>query len=164
MALADEVKSRYGGSSSAFLIGLTNPQNPDAGSIDDAQLTRACTDVQADFKTYAGMEFDTTLATADQQIATAVQCVIARLKLYTGNTVGAEAEVERTTKALVAMAKTIARNRFLAKTKSGTTASEENPNSVADLRPEMDSSKFIGYVPDDRGQDPGSVDGRAVGW
>ncbi len=162
MALADEVKSRYGGSGSSFLIGLTNCFNPDAATIDDAQLTRACDDVAADFKTYAGMVMDITDATTGaQQISAAVQHVISKLKLYTGQIANAEAEVERTKNGIVAMSKTIARNRFLAKTKSGTTASDENP-SGGTLRPEFDSERFVGYVPDEK---PGpSSDGRQIGW
>lgn len=149
MSLASNVTARYGGSGSSFLIGLTNPFAPSATSIDSTQLGNACTDVQADFEIYAGAAYDDTNAL---HVTTAVQCVIAKLKLYTGQFANAEAEVERCKASLVALSKVGARNRFLVKSTSGVTESDENPNGDT-IRPEFDSDRFRGYVPDNQPRD-----------
>ena len=148
--LGTHVQNRYGGATSSFLIGLTNPQNSAATTIDSTVLGYAVNDVYAAFTIYGGVIYDDSATTnADhylEHIATGVRAVIAKLKVYTGQMAGASEEWDACEKALVAMSKVGARNRFLVQTDSGTTASEENPNGGT-VRPPFDNQMFTPFVP-----------------
>ena len=75
MALTDEVTSRY---SAKRLQQLTNPGAPEGtGSIDTTRLGLAATDIEAEFETYCGVEYDGSEA---QHVSVAVEGVIALLK------------------------------------------------------------------------------------
>lgn len=85
MSLLTEVQSRY---SDTFLISLTNPNHPETITLDTGatgKLNLACLDVQGDFETILGRIFDLTKA---QDIAVAVEGVLAKLVVRTGQAAG----------------------------------------------------------------------------
>src|SRR6185436_7317631 len=157
-ALATRVTERYGGATSSFLIGLTNNFNSSATSIDSTVLGYAVQDVYAAFTIYAGVVYDESATTNpdhyQEHIATGVRAVIAKLKVYTGQMANADAEWDACEKALVAMSKVGARDRFLVKTDSGTTESDENPNGNT-VRPPFDDQMFTPYIPSQVPNAPG---------
>lgn len=154
MSLETHVTNRYGGSSSEFLIGLTNCFIRTATSIDTTQLTRAADDVKAQMQVYAGVSYDDSATTNplhyQQHIATACPCVIAKLKQWTGQVAGADEEWERCRLALIAMSKVGARDRFSMLTSSQLETSDPTTTGET-VRPQMDSERFDGYVPNNRG-------------
>ena len=150
MALDTEVINRYGGSSSEFLLGLTNCFSRIATGIDSAQLTRACDDVKAQMEVYGGVRYDDSAVTNpdhyQQHIATAVPCVIAKLKQWTGQVAGADEEWERCRLSIISMSKVGARDRFAMV--SSSVLEESTPGDGGTVRPQFDSERFGGYVPD----------------
>lgn len=66
-----------------LLIELTNPNDRAATSIDTAQLDLASTDVEADFRTFAGTTYDDTDA---RHVSEAIVGVILKLQAYMGTT------------------------------------------------------------------------------
>lgn len=80
MALADEVKTRMGGSGSVRLRQLTNYDNT-ATSIDDTVLSAACADAAGEFARIVGRALDTSIPT---DVAIGVQGTMYFLELYKG--------------------------------------------------------------------------------
>jgi hypothetical protein len=73
MALTDEVTARL---SAKYLEQITNPDLPGAGSADSTRLSKAATDVEADFKVLAGVAYDNT---DTRHVTVAVKGVEAKL-------------------------------------------------------------------------------------
>lgn len=78
MALTTHVTNRFG-SSSQHLRNLTNPDDPDASSIDSTRLGLAADAAEGDFPLYAQVEYDDT---DPRHIETGVLGVIAHLKVW----------------------------------------------------------------------------------
>lgn len=146
-ALGTRVIERYGGATSSFLVGLTNPMDSSATSIDSTVLGYAVNDVYAAFKIYGGVVYDESSTTNpdhyDEHIATGVQCVIAKLRAYTGQITGQEAW-DLCVQLLTSMSKVGARDRFAMQV----TGNLETSDPSGTVRPEFDSERFDGYVPD----------------
>lgn len=82
MSLADDVKTRMGGSSSDILVQLSN-QDSSATTINDAVLGGACDDAQGEFERITGLAFD---STNKSHVSVMVQGVLYFLELYKSRT------------------------------------------------------------------------------
>ena len=78
MALIDEVKARFG---TQYLVNLSNPYLETGTTIDETRLGKACTDVEADIETFAGVEFDLTDA---RYVSLAIAGVELKLLIWNG--------------------------------------------------------------------------------
>ena len=153
MALADQVKSRFGGTDSQYLVNLTRNLNPDGGStIDDTVLGLAVDDVEADMEIYAGQEYDDDPTTNPddykKQINVAVQCVIIKLQLATGKTPDKIAKwlTERYQKILVDLSKVTSRDRFFIESSSPYQESDQMSDGNPIL-PDFDPALVDFFVP-----------------
>lgn len=78
--LQNDVKTRY---SVSVLAALTNPDAPEVTAIDDPRLDLAVADVEGDFLRILGRTYDSTLK---EHVSVAVEGVMVKLRLRTGNT------------------------------------------------------------------------------
>lgn len=143
MALIDDVKARI---PDQKLRELTNPNSPDATSIDDTVLNTAITDTKAMFRTHAGVTYD---GDDDRHVMTATQLVPMVLQLYTVP----EAQFqERLWSQMVGtpgapgllrqLARVTSRSRVTPESTSERTASPDKPEGVSKLRPDFDREHF----------------------
>lgn len=169
MALEDQVKSRFGGTSSQYLANLTrNFQPGSAGTIDDAVLTLACTDVKADFEMQAGVVYDDSATTNPNSyrnhIAVGVRCVVIKLQLQTGKVpdkVGIKL-TEMYDALLKALGQITGRDRFLIE--SSSPYEESDPTNGGDpILPPFDDSLLEPFIPD-AGTNLGGRSDRSVNW
>jgi phage gp36-like protein len=107
MPLETHVQNRI---SAALLRELTNPDNPSANAVNMALLQRAVEDVQADFKIYAGIQYDDTDV---RHIAMAVQCVVWKLQIWLTRSALVDQLHERYVRALERFAQVTGRNRVI---------------------------------------------------
>ena len=137
MALTDEVQGRY---DTQLLIGLTNPNNRAAASINATTLNYACTDVEADFEMVAGIAY----ANDDKRhVNVAIEGVIAKLSMRM-NQAGERSKnlVDEYLGRLEQLAMVTGRNRLMPITKSKLTPSDESPDGGTKIRPKFDGARF----------------------
>jgi len=133
MALADEVKTRMGGSTSSRLRQLTNDDGTQ-GSINDTVLTAACNDAIAEFQRITGLAFDLTNAT---HIAICIDGAMYMLEKYKGRS---SAIGEQQRKAFYSACSNFRESvAILPNTNSVLTASSERAGS----RPDMDRNNSV---------------------
>lgn len=137
MALSDEVQTRY---SAQFLRNLTNPDNPEATSVNTTTLDAAATDTEGDFKRVLGRAYDGTLS---EDVSVAVEGVVAKLAERNGRfTEQARGLVEKYDGHLRGL-----RRRVLPKSSSQLTPTEEQRGTET-VRPDFDDRKFDDFVPE----------------
>jgi hypothetical protein len=144
MALIDEVKKRV---SAQRLIELTNPDEPNAATINDTILGYAINDTKAAFKTFVGVTCDDNDAT---HIAYAVDGVVIFLmtRAERWNNATREAE-EKWYDKLDTLRLTVGGNiRLSPQTDSEMTPSKDKRGvSTTIVRPSFDPSKFDSIRP-----------------
>lgn len=162
MALEDQVKSRYGGTSSQYLVNLTNNFDSDgAGTVDDAVLGLACDDVKADIEMQAGVVYDDSAVTNPEfyrnHIAVAVQCVIVKLQLNTGKAPDkvAIALTRRYDTLLKHLAQITGRDRFLVQSSSPYEESDQTAPNGDPILPPFDDDLMQWFIPE-AGTGPGN--------
>lgn len=134
MALTDEVQDRL---SSQRLIELTNPQAPNATSIDSTRLARAATDAQALFGVHCGLAYDNTKAV---HVAVAVDLVVSLLQKRMGKI--SEQAWEQVLEALKAAALVLGRDRIRPSTRAPYAPSAEQSSAGETVRPDTDRERF----------------------
>lgn len=134
MALSDRITTRL---STARLVGLTNPDAPQAtATVDSTRLAAACADAEAEFEAVCGVAYDDTDARHQ-----AVAVIAAEWKLIYWQ--GQHADVaDRVRDEFLAAAERLAltrggRSRILPQTSSQLTPSDEAPNGLT-VRPDFD--------------------------
>jgi hypothetical protein len=136
MALVDEVTARL---SNSLLVRLTNPDST-GNAVDTDRLAAAIADVEAEFPTYAGEEFD---LDNDAHVSLAVEGVEARLRFVaTGHDEKWRAFLDR----LEAYASAGPRARVTPRTTSELTPSRERTGTET-VRPAFDHRRFDDYAP-----------------
>jgi hypothetical protein len=138
MALSDEVALRY---PTQILKELTNPRTPSASSVDSTKLAQACTSVQRQFRTYAQMDYDSTLV---EHVDVAVDGVVALLQRWGGSS-RSIARIKWTDwiEECRALRDTGPRARFRPTSSGNLTKTAERPNEKA----AFDSARFEDVVP-----------------
>lgn len=137
--LVDEVIDRY---NAQFLIGLTNPNNRAAASLDTDSgkpLDLASDDVQADMEMICGVLFD---IDDRRHVSVAVEGVIAKLSMRM-NQAGERSKAlsDAYFEKLERLALVTGRNRLKPTSMSELTPSEEAPGGT-EVRPKFDGSRF----------------------
>ena len=138
MALSDRVTERF---SAQFMVSITNPDDQDAASINTTLLGYAATDVEADFKVYAGIEYD---ETEDTHVSVAVQGVI--LKLQNRRSQGEPRSDDNWIERLKALAMVTARDRISPVTDSILSPSDRSDETTP-IRPIFDPDNFEDITP-----------------
>ena len=137
MALTDEVQGRY---DSQLLIGLTNPNNRAAASINTTTLDYACTDVEADFEMMAGVVYQNS---DKRHVNVGIEGVIAKLSMRMNQAGERSANlVDDYMQRMTQLAMVTGRNRLLPTSKSELTPSEEAAIGGTKIRPKFDGSRF----------------------
>ena len=108
MALADHVTDRFG-STSPFLIQITNHDNGDAGSINSTRLAEAVSSAEGQFLVYANVTYDDAL---EQHVDAGVNGVIAYLRMWSSAQGKATPEMEKFRDELRDIAKISSRKRI----------------------------------------------------
>jgi len=151
MALETHVTDRFG-STSPFLRGLTNHDDPDASTVNSTRLGLAADAAEGQFPVYAQVTYDDT---NQRHIEAGVTGVIAYLKAWsTGNVEPPEMVQFRT--ALEAIARISSRKRVDPVTTSVYTPSTPDTSRGA-VRPRFDPEQFDGVRPSPPHGDPGTV-------
>ena len=135
--LGYEVEVRY---DAQLLIGLTNPNNRAAASVNATTLGYAVTDVEADFEIIAGVQY----ANDDKRhVNVAIEGVIAKLSMRM-NQAGERSKnlVDEYLGRLEQLAMVTGRDRLLPLSKSELTPSDEAPDGGTKVRPKFDGSRF----------------------
>ena len=140
MALSDKATERY----SARLKQLTNPGVQAAAAINAAVLGYACDDVEADFETYCGVEYDNTVP---RHVSVGVEGVIAKLAMRS-EAAGATAIAlhDRYIERLEALAKVTGRDRILPKSATQLTPTAEKVGTEI-VTPDFDRPVFDDIIP-----------------
>ena len=138
--LLDEVKDRY---NEQFLIGLTNPNNRAASTLDvsdNSPFDLATDDVMADFEMLCGTIYDND---DKRHITVAVEGVIAKLSMRM-NQAGERSKAlnDAYVEKMERLALVTGRNRLIPKSKSELTPSDEAPDGGTKVRPRFDGSRF----------------------
>lgn len=139
MGLADEFKNRV---SLTRQVTLTNPDKPEAVSVDSARLALAVADVQADFEIYCGTVYSDTDA---RHVSTGVEGVEFKLMM---RMVGADPDAIRKAwlDRLRSLALVTGRNRIVPTTDSVLTPSSEQVGTE-EVRPDFDREHFDQFIP-----------------
>lgn len=134
--LSADVQARY---SAQILIEASNPQNSGQTTLDSTRFDNAVTDVQAWFEVKVGTEYDSTV---DTHVAVAVEGVVLRLQVLTG-----QAPVERweewKTSELWALAQVTGRDRIKPQSDSLLTNTQDTAGDLV----AFDRKNFTGYLP-----------------
>lgn len=139
MSLVSQVQGRY---STAALLQLTNPDDPDAVTSSVTKLTYAAADIEAEFEVRAGVEYDDNEAI---HVAACVEGVIALLTWRVG-TKGGEALVEAWRKRVdVAFGKVLGRDVIFPGTNSLMQPTVPGANGET-VRPPFDDRKMAGVL------------------
>jgi hypothetical protein len=126
------------------LVELTNQKNVNATTYDATILQTACDDIEAEFVTYAGEDYD---ATVRRHVTLGVEGVLAKLRSWLPqNPESVNQAMTSWGDRVTAMSKTRSRNRFPATTSSRLTPTEEVTGSE-EVRPWSDPESFDGIVP-----------------
>ena len=141
MALIDEVTARY---SNEQLLQWSNPLDAGATSVDTTLLTKACNDVEADFKTFAETTFD---LTNDKHVSIAVRGAIEKLREWTGQLQPDPDREKLWQSSLKAIRNTEPRKRLTPATNSRLTASREDGDTGRTVRPAFDDNQFRATIP-----------------
>lgn len=144
MGLADQVTDRLG--SSPRLKQLTNPGVQNPAGVNTTVLGKAATDVEADFKIYAGVEYNDSV---DTHVAAGINAVLAKLAQWAegaGST--ADSLREKYIEDLQALGKITGRNRPMPKSTSVLTTSSERKDVSETVRPDSDREHFDDLVPE----------------
>jgi hypothetical protein len=147
VTIANDVQDRYG---TEFLVGLTNPADPNATSINTTTLGKAVLDVGAAFEIHAGLELDDT---DSKHVMVAVEGVIAILKIR----MGLEKEklwTDWIKNALEPLSLVTSRDRVGPLTSSPLTTSSETTGA----RPDFDRERFRDVLPTDPRESTGDID------
>lgn len=140
MALIDKVKARYG---DQYLVNISNPYGSLATTTDDTRIGLACDDVEADFETYVGVEFDLTDA---RHVAVVVSGVEAKLLVYCGHEPASRYDDFLREKLENGLALVTSRDRQLPETSSVLVPSEEQGGRT-DPKPYFDEQRFAHLIP-----------------
>ena len=133
MALTDEVTSRL---PDARLKNLTNGKVSAATEVNTARLALAATDVEADFKTYAGIIYDNNEA---QHVSEAVIGVEMKLQSWNGDSKAAADRLTAWQKNLTDNLRLVtAQDRVEPKSTSDLTPADEKPEGIDEVRPDFD--------------------------
>jgi hypothetical protein len=139
MGLADDFKNRF---SSERQITLTNPDKPEATTVDAARLALAVTDVQADFEIYAGVVYSDS---EPRHVSVGVEGVMLKLM---ARMAGVDPDSIRKSwlDRLESLAKVTGRNRIVPTTDSILTPSSEQIGTD-EIRPDLDREHFGQFIP-----------------
>jgi hypothetical protein len=107
--------------------------------VDSTRLANAASDVEALFQVYAGVAYDSTVATHRMS---AVPAVVDMLRVYSGQILYSEIEAALISR-FQAVAKVTGRDRIKAETDSLLDPTEDTSNAM----PKSDRQRFRGYVP-----------------
>lgn len=143
MALTTHVTDRFG-SSSQFLIGLTNHDDEDGTSVNTTRLAKAAEAAEGQFPVYAQVSYDDTDAA---HIEAGVLGVIAYLRMWSSKQGAATSELESFRDSLRAIARISSRKRVDPQTKSVLTPSTPDTTG-GDVRPIFDTEQFDDVMPD----------------
>lgn len=143
MSLDSNVQARW---SAQILINASNPQNSGQTTIDTTRLSAAETDVQAAFKTLAGVAYDDT---DDRHVLYATEGVLIRLLVLTGQT-ALDSWKEWKTALKDELGTVTGRDRIAMSTRSKLQPTEEAPNS----KPFADSTIFRKMTPNQPSSNP----------
>jgi len=141
MGLSTDFQNRF---PSNRLKQLTNPGNQAGSSVNTTLIDYAATDVEADFETYAGVEYD---SADSRHVSVAVDGVLAKL-YQRAETPGSKADglhdayIQR----LRDLAKVTGRDRVVPKTTSVLTPTPERDGTET-VRPDADRDDFGDLVP-----------------
>ena len=131
MTLQTKVTDRFG-TTSPFLINLTNHDDGDATTINDTRLGHAVADVGGDFLVEAQRAYDETLA---EHVNAAVEGVVAYLRMYSSAQGKAGPEMDRFHERLRRLGKIDARKRI-------------SPSQGKRARGDGDEDNFLGMSPE----------------
>jgi len=142
MSLETHVTNRY---DDQILAEITNPRDPSATADVDAQITRACDEVEAVwFPTYVQVAYDDTLPVdGEKHVAVAVMGVVALLRLW------ANPKSESANKAWTQWIEiaTQAANTFGGRGRVRPTTTSTYTHETQDARrPEFDDSQFEDFT------------------
>ena len=143
MALAAEVTGRH---STKRITQLTNPDDQTATTVNATILGYAVTDAEADFLTYAGVEYDNSVA---KHVSIGVFGVLAYLRSRM-NAAGADADkaISQFQDMLRQLKLTTGNNRITPTSNSRLYPSPVNPENQSNYRPPFDDEDFDRYAPD----------------
>lgn len=143
----DAVKARFG---DELLINLTNPQKPQATTIDDTRGEAAVTDVEGDLQTYCGINYDDWAAANEPTsplISVAVDGVVAKLTIRTGGGgISATDAHDKYIDRLKEVARITGRDRISPRTDSVMTPTSHQIGDEI-VRPSFDWPKFDDFIP-----------------
>lgn len=141
MALRDKVYERY---DLQTLTSLTNRNNRNTTSILTVDLDVAAKDVEADFKIYAGLDFDETV---DTHVTVAVECVVSKLIARSPQGFSrAQVLEDRCIERMQALALVTSQDKITPTTKSEIQPTREKQSGIK-LLPEFDFTRFKGVTP-----------------
>lgn len=149
MSLTTEVQDRYG---AQVLINLTNPEDEEPTAINTTKFGKAADDVEADFKTYAGIVYD---GTDDRHVSLACEGVMIKLMVRAGDMKPKEEKAWREEDLKQGLALVTSRDRLLPTSGSILSTSSEQVGDEK-IYGDFDRRKFRRVVPEDPsvGDDP----------
>jgi hypothetical protein len=143
----DAVKARFG---DELLINLTNPQKPEATTIDDTRGEAAVTDVEGDLQTYCGINYNDWTAANEPTAplnSVAVDGVVAKLTVRTGaGGISATDAHDKYIDRLKEVARITGRDRISPRTDSVMTPTSHQIGDEI-VRPSFDWPKFDDFIP-----------------
>ncbi len=139
MPLSTHVTDRY---STPYLRQVTNPQNPNATTVNTTLLGNAATDVDALFEVYSGVAYDDS---NQLHIAVAVDGVISFLLERTGQAAARE-RMEAWITAMRALSRVEGRNRIVPDSTTKMQPSADDRLSTTP-RPAFDDRRFDAVLP-----------------
>lgn len=143
----DAVKVRFG---DELLINLTNPQKPEATTIDNTRGEAAVTDVTGDIQTYCGIDYVEWLTAnnpAGPIDSVAVDGVVAKLTIRTGaGGISATDAHDKYIDRLKEVARITGRDRISPRTDSVMTPTSHQIGDEI-VRPSFDWPKFDDFIP-----------------
>ncbi len=143
----DAVKARFG---TEFLVNLTNPQKPEATTIDDTRGEAAVTDAKGDVRTYCGVDYNTWAGAGNDTsalLSVMVDGVVAKLTIRTGaGGISATDAHEKYIDRLKEVARITGRDRISPRTDSVMTPTSHQIGDEI-VRPSFDWPKFDDFIP-----------------
>jgi len=141
VSLTSNVQARY---STQRIRHLTNPDAPNATSLDATRLADAVADVEAEFRIRAGVVYDDTDA---RHVSVGVRGVVAVLEDRMGAG-GGEKRMEAFREDLDALRKVTSNDRLRPATNSVMVPTPEGEGRTTPVRPAFDDRAFRGLIPD----------------
>lgn len=147
MALTDRVQARL---PTELLAQLTQKDSRQPSTIDTTVLGLACTDVEADIETFAGVAYDND---DERHVAFAIRGVLLHLRVYQGRTEGAYERLRDWQRSLDENLRLVTgNNRIRLKSSSDLTPSDEAVDGAI-VRPYFDERVIDDVVPRTRDSD-----------